>query len=90
MRGREGKSWPSCGMCVAEGGFLWHMPWGSSVQSAAAVDPAANFHWSSQERVVAVAQHEEPNSYWLLSVWLAGSREAWQRAALQLDEAIPR
>ena len=50
---------------------------GSSAQSAAVADLAANYHWSSQERLVAVAQREEPNSYWLLSVWLAGSKEAW-------------
>ena len=35
MGGREGKSWPSCGLRVteerlAEGGFLWHMPWGQA------------------------------------------------------------
>ena len=66
------------------------MPWGSSVQSAAVVDLAANFHWLSQERLVAVAQREEPNFYWLLSAWLAGSREAWQRVARQLGEAALR
>ena len=50
-------------------------------------DPAANFHWLSLERLVAVAQREEPNSYWLLSVWLAGSREVWQWVALRLAGA---
>ena len=66
---------------LAVGGILRHMPWGSSVQSAAAVDPAANFHWLSQKRLVAVAQSEKPNFYWLLSVWWADSREAWRRVA---------
>ena len=66
------------------------MPWGSGVQIAAVADLAANSHWLSLERLVAVAQREEPNSYWLLRVWLAGSREAWQRVTLQLDEAAPR
>ena len=56
------------------------------MQSVATVDPAANYHWLSQERLVAVAQREEPNFYWLLSVWVAGSREAWQRVALRLVE----
>ena len=36
---------------------------------------------------MAVAQREEPNFYWLLSVRVAGSREAWQRVALPLVEA---
>ena len=54
------------------------------------VDPVANFHWSSQERLVAVARREDPSFYWLLSAWMVGSREVWQRVALQLDEAAPR
>ena len=54
------------------------------------VDLAANFHWLSQERLVAVARREEPNFYWLLSAWMASSREAWQRVALWLGEAAPR
>ena len=66
------------------------MPWGSSVQSTATVDPAANYHWLSQERVVTVAQSEEPNSYWLLCGPVAGSREAWQRLAPRLVEEAPR
>ena len=66
------------------------MPWGSSVQSATTVDPAANYHWLSQERLVAVAQREETNFYWLLSAWIAGSREAWQWVALRLGEAASR
>ena len=66
------------------------MPWGSSVQNAATVDLAANFHWLSQERLVAVAWREEPNFYWLLSAWVAGSREAWQRVALRLGAVAPR
>ena len=66
------------------------MPWGSSVQSAATVDTAANYHWFSQEREVAVAQREEPNFYWLLGVRVAGSREAWQWVAPLLDEAAQR
>ena len=60
------------------------------MQRAATVDPAANFHWLSQERLVAVAWREEPNFYWLLSAWVAGSREAWQRVALWLAEAATR
>ena len=43
------------------------------MQSATTVDPAVNFHWLSQELVVAVAQSEEPNSYWLLCGHIAGS-----------------
>ena len=66
------------------------MPWGSSVQSAATVDPAANSHWLSQERVVAVAQREEPNSYWLLQGPTAGSRETLQRVVQRLVEETPR
>ena len=49
---------------LAGGGFF--LPWGSSVQSAAAVDPTAICHWPSHERLVAVAQSEKPNFYWLL------------------------
>ena len=60
------------------------------MQSAATVELAANFHWLSQERLVAVAQREEMNFYWLLSAWMAGSREAWQRIELWLGEAAPR
>ena len=59
------------------------------MQSAATVDPAANFHWLSQERLVAVAWREEPNFYWLLSTWVASSREAWQRVVLRLGAAAP-
>ena len=60
------------------------------MQSAAVADLAANFHWLSLEQLVAGAQREEPNFYWLSSVWLAGSRGAWQRVALRLGEAAPR
>ena len=60
------------------------------MQSAVVADPALNFHWLSQERPVAVAQSEKPNFYWLLSVWWAGSREAWQRVALRLVGAAQR
>ena len=66
------------------------MPWGSNVQSAATVDPAANFHWLSQERLVAVAWREEPNFYWLLSAWGASSMEVRQWVELRLGEAAPR
>ena len=46
------------------------------MQSAATVDPAANYHWLSQERVVAVAQSEGPNSYWLEGGVAAGGAAA--------------
>ena len=59
------------------------------MQSAATVDPVANYHWLSQERLVAVARREEPNFYWLLSAWVTCLREAWQRVALRLGEAAP-
>ena len=49
-----------------------------------------NFHWLSQERLVAVAQREEPNSYWLLRGPITGSREAWQWAVPRLVEEAPR
>ena len=39
---------------------------------------------------MAVAQSEKPNFYWLLSVWWAGSREAWQRVVLRLVGAALR
>ena len=51
------------------------------MQSAAVVDPAANYHWLSQEWLVTVAQSGKPNSDWLMSVWWADSREAWRRLA---------
>ena len=60
------------------------------MQSAAVVDPFLNFHWSSQERLVAVAQSGKPNCYWLLSVWRAVSREVWRRPARWLAELAPR
>ena len=60
------------------------------MQSAATVDPAVNYHWLSQEWVVAVAQREEPNFYWLLSVRVTGLREAWQRVAPRLVEEAPQ
>ena len=66
------------------------MPWGSNVHSAATVDPAANSHWLSQERVVAVAQREEPNSYWLLCGPTTDSREALQQVVPRLAEETPR
>ena len=50
----------------------------------AVVDPTVNFHWSSQEWLVTVAQSREPNSDWLMSVWWADSREAWRRMALRV------
>ena len=58
---REDKSGPSYGLSateerLAEGGLLQRMPWGSNVQSTATVDLAANFHWLSQEWLVAVAR----------------------------------
>ena len=65
------------------------------MQSAATADLAMNSHWLSQERLVAVAQSEKPNFYWLLSVWWADSREAWRLAGLaprqgRLVELVPR
>ena len=45
-----------------------------------------NFHWSFQERAVAVAWRGEPNFYWLLRGPSAGSRGALQRLARLLDE----
>ena len=74
----------------AEVVWSWRTPEVSTWQSAAAGDLAAKSHWLSQERVVAVAQREEPNSYWLLCGPVAGSREAWQRVAPLLVEAAPR
>ena len=50
------------------------MPWGSSVQSAAVADLVANFHWLSQEQLVDVEQHEEPN-FLLVSERVAGRLE---------------
>ena len=38
---------------------------------------------------MAVAQREEPNFYWLPSVRVAGSREAWQQVAPRLVEEAP-
>ena len=43
-----------------------------------------NFHWSSQEWLVTVAQSEEPNSDWLMSVWWADLGEACRRVARRL------
>ena len=60
------------------------------MQSAATVDLAANSHWLSQERVVAVAQHEELNFYWLPRGLTAGSREALQRVVPPLAQETPR
>ena len=60
------------------------------MQSAATVDPAENSHWFSQERVVAVAQREEPNFYRLPHGPTAGSREALQRVVPQLAQETPR
>ena len=72
-----------------EVGFLWSKLEGSGVQSAAVVDPSSNCHRSSQERLVAVSQNGEQNFYWLLSVWWAGSREAWRRVARWLAGLAP-
>ena len=74
---------------LAVGGHLRHMPREASGQSAAAVDPAANFQGLSQERRVAVAQSEKPNFCWLLSVWWADSREAWRRVVRWLAGLAP-
>ena len=74
----------------AEEGFLWHTPWGSILRSAATVDLAANYHWLSQERAVAVAQREEPNFYWLPRGSTAGSRGALRRVMLWLEQGTPR
>ena len=56
------------------------------MQSAAIVDLAANYHWLSQERAVAVAQRGEPNFYWLPRGSTAGSREALQLVMLRLAQ----
>ena len=74
----------------AEVGLLWCTPGGSTLQSAAAGDLAANSHWLSQERAAAVAQREELSSYWLLRGSTTGSREAWQRVMLRLEQGTPR
>ena len=65
---------------------------GSALQSAAASDLAANFHWLSREQLVAVVRSGEPNSYWLRLPCgsTAGSREALQRARLRLEQETPR
>ena len=65
------------------------MPWGSIVQSAATVDLAANSHWLSQERAVAVTQRWKPNFYCLPRGPTAGSREALQRVMLRLAQETP-
>ena len=66
------------------------MPWGSIVQSAVIVDLAANYHWLSQERAVAVAQCGEANFYWLPLGSTAGLREALQRVMLRLAQGTPQ
>ena len=38
---------------------------------------------------MAVAQREELSSYWLLRGSTAGSREAWQRVMLRLEQRTP-
>ena len=60
------------------------------MQSAATVDLAANSHWFSQELVVAVAQCEEPNFYWLPRGPTVGSREALKRVVQRLAQETPR
>ena len=54
------------------------------MQSAAAGDLSANFHWLLREQLVAVARSEEPNFYWLLP------REALQRAMMRVEKENPR
>ena len=39
---------------------------------------------------MAVAQHEELNSYWLLRGSTSGLREALQRVMLRLEQGTPR
>ena len=62
------------------------------MQSAAAGDLAANFHWLSWERLVAVVWSGEPNSSWLRLPLgsTAGSREALQRVMMWLEQETPR
>ena len=62
------------------------------MQSAAAGDLAAKFHWLSREQLVVVAQSGEPNSYWLrlLRGSTASSRETLQRVMLRLEQETPR
>ena len=60
------------------------------MQSAASVDLAANSHWLSQERVVAVSQREEPNFYWLPRGPTVGSREALQRVVPRMAQKTLR
>ena len=60
------------------------------MQSAATIGLAANSHWLSQERAVAVAQHGELNFYCVQRGPSAGSREALQRAMLRLVQETPR
>ena len=74
---------------LAVGGCLRLMPWESSGQSVAEVDPAVNFQGLSQERLVAVAQSEKPNFCWLLSVWWADSREVWRLVVRWLAGLAP-
>ena len=72
--------------------FYSTSPVGSALQSAAAGDLATNFHCLSRERLVAVVQSGEPNSYWLRLPRrsTAGSREALQRLMLRLEQETPR